>query len=117
MQSLWAMLRSLGFSADKQNQKPGFGGKRVMHTYCSMSTAWHSGIHDRAGRVHRPDWAHGGLPHCSRESALTVVQQSQWRRNELGLGGVLSKCRWHECVWSREERIAHLDLAEGSEGE
>ena len=25
--------------------------------------------------------------------------------------------RWHECVWSYEERIAHLDRAEGSEGE
>ena len=26
----------------------------------------------------------------NRESALTVVQQSQWRLNELALGGVLS---------------------------
>ena len=52
--------------------------------------AWHSGIHGRAERIDRLDWAHGGLPHRSRESALTVVQQGQWRLNELGLGSVLS---------------------------
>ena len=53
--------------------------------------AWHSGIHGRAEKIARPDWAHGGLPHRSRECALTVVQQSHWRLNELGLGCVLSK--------------------------
>ena len=28
-----AMLKSQSFSADKGNQKPGIGGKRVMHAY------------------------------------------------------------------------------------
>ena len=54
-----------------------------MHAYCSMCMAWHSGIHGRAEKIDRPDWAHGGLPHRSRECALTVVQQSQWSLNEL----------------------------------
>ena len=76
-----------------QNQANGcssFGGKRVMHAFCSMCMAWHSGTHGRAEKTDRPDWAHGGHPHRSRECALTVVQQSQWRLNELGLGCVLS---------------------------
>ena len=45
-----AMLRSQSFSADKGNQKPGIGGKRVMHAFCSCSMAWHSGIHGRAAK-------------------------------------------------------------------
>ena len=85
-----AMLRSQSFSADKGNQKPGTGGKRVMHAYYSMRLASHRGNHGRAEKFDRPDWTHGGLPHRSRECALTVVQQSQWRLNELGLGSVLS---------------------------
>ena len=94
-----AMLRSQSFSADKGNQKPASGGKRVMHACCSMCMAWHSGIHGRAERIDRPDLAHGGLPHRSSESALTVVQQSQWRLNEMGTGGRALELRWHECVW------------------
>ena len=85
-----AMLRSQSFSADKGNQKGGIGGKRVMHAYCSLCMAWHSSIHGRAEKIDRPDWVHGGLAHRSRECALTVVQQSQWRLNELGLACVLS---------------------------
>ena len=46
-----AMLRSQSFSADKGNQKPGIGGKIVMHANCSMSMAWHSRIHGRAETV------------------------------------------------------------------
>ena len=88
-----------------------------MHAYCSMCMAWHSGIHGRVDIFDRPDWARGGLPHRSRESALTVVQQSQWRLNEMGLEGSALELRWHECVWSHEERIAHLDLADDGEGE
>ena len=76
-----AMLRSQSSSADKGNQKPGIG---------SMCVAWHSGIHGRAEKIDMRRWAHGGLPHRSRECALTVVQQNQWRLNELGLGSVLS---------------------------
>ena len=49
-----SMLRSQSFSADKGNQKPGIGGKRVMHAYCSMCMAWHSGIHGRAEKIDRP---------------------------------------------------------------
>ena len=45
-----------------------------------MCMAWHSGIHGRAERIDT-DWAQGGLPQRSRESALT---------NEMGLGDVLS---------------------------
>ena len=71
------MLRSQSFSADGGNQKPGIGGKRVMHALCSCGMAWHSGIHGRAPKTDRLDWAHGGLAH--RSLALTVVQQSQWR--------------------------------------
>ena len=85
-----ATLRSQSFSADKGNQKQGIGGKRVMHAYCSMCMAWHSGIHGTAEKIDSPDWAHGGLPHRSRECALTVVQQNQWRINDLGMGCVLS---------------------------
>ena len=81
---LVAMLRSQSFSADRGNQKPGIGGQRVMHAYCSMCMAWHSGIHCRAEKINRPDWAHGGLPRHSRE-------QSQWRLNELGLGEACSR--------------------------
>ena len=72
-----AMLTSQSFSADGGNQKPGIGGKRVMHALCSCSMAWHSGIHGRAPKTDRPDWANGGLAH--RRLALTVVQQTQWR--------------------------------------
>ena len=112
-----AMLRSQNFLADKWNQKPSIGAKRVMHAFCSYSMAWRIGIHGRAEKIDRPDWAHGGLPHRSRECALTAVQQSQWRINDLGMGGRAFELRWYECVWSNEERIAHLDRAEGSEGE
>ena len=42
-----------------------------MYAYCSMCMAWFSGFH-------------------AERCALTVVQQSQWRLNELGLGCVLS---------------------------
>ena len=45
-----AMLRPQSFSADKGNQKPGIGGKRVMLAFCSCSMAWHSGIHGRAAK-------------------------------------------------------------------
>ena len=71
------MLRSQSFSADEGNQKPGIGGKRAMHAYCSMCMAWHSGIHGSAERLDRPH-------------LLTVVQQSQRRLNEMEPWGVLS---------------------------
>ena len=67
------MVRSQSFSADKGNQKRGIGGKRVMHAFCSMCMAWHSGIHGRAEKIGRPDWAHGGLSHRSRELGLGCV--------------------------------------------
>ena len=67
------MRRSQSFSADKGNQKRGIGGKRVLHAAC----AWHGTAAFTA-------------EHRSRECALTVLQQSQWRLNELGLGCVLS---------------------------
>eukprot|EP00959_Pyramimonas_sp_CCMP1952_P139250 2914606-Pyramimonas_sp.AAC.1 len=36
-----AWHRSISFDADKNNGKPGIGGKRIMHAYGSMSMAWH----------------------------------------------------------------------------
>ena len=97
-----AMLRSQRFSADKGNQKPGIGGNRVMHAYCSMCMSWHSGIHGRAEKIDRPDWAHGGVPHRSRESALTVSSAESMETQGDGTGGRALKLRWHECVWSHE---------------
>eukprot|EP00959_Pyramimonas_sp_CCMP1952_P290500 6075999-Pyramimonas_sp.AAC.1 len=49
-----------------------------MHSYCSWGLAWHAGIHERALEVERPDWAHGGLKHRSRESAPVTLQSAQW---------------------------------------
>ena len=70
------MLRSQSFSADKGNQKPGIGGKRVMHTAERRKLT---------GQI----WLMEGS-HRSSECALAVAQESQWRVNELGLLCVLS---------------------------
>ena len=40
---------------DKNNEKEGIAGRRIIHVCCGV--AGHAGIHTRANKAGRPDWA------------------------------------------------------------
>ena len=81
--------RSKAFLQSKNNTAGGIRGQRVIHCFDHAGAAWYSA----QLKEHPPNpmyWEHGGWRGRSREEAIIVQNQSQWRLAQAGRSHVLS---------------------------
>ena len=63
---------------DKGKGKEGCAGKRLIHIFCCIGSAWQS-MSLKKGGAKQPNWAHGCVEGKSTEGAILVNLSAAWR--------------------------------------